>query len=274
MTIRLSTSGVVYDGLRTLWKVDSPAEEAKTESNVWDDGSEDVNPFGGGNPGFHDDHYDNSLLTKETESEPIIWDIGYKEEEYHFVNKYPSFQKEPIMLVEEESCHVYDTDNEEEESMPLYDTDIKDVIEEEEGFIDETAGSVPKHVAATFATGLQTASPNNVVNLKWGLHDDLRICSFRACKEMITHLATPAKDEFLGGLTNIEVVQRAYQLLGRCVLLQGELLKCHEKLNIKHVDPQPLSKEFALLDSVHSSCEDKERELLDQLKEMERERDD
>ncbi|GKG10716.1 hypothetical protein Tco_0342116, partial [Tanacetum coccineum] len=41
---------------------DSPAEEAETESNVWDDGSEDVNPFGEGNP----------LLTKETESEPII----------------------------------------------------------------------------------------------------------------------------------------------------------------------------------------------------------
>nr|GEV06504.1 UBN2 domain-containing protein [Tanacetum cinerariifolium] len=30
----------------------SPAEEAKTESNVWDDGSEDVNPFDGGNPGL------------------------------------------------------------------------------------------------------------------------------------------------------------------------------------------------------------------------------
>ncbi|GJX69409.1 hypothetical protein Tco_0305136 [Tanacetum coccineum] len=51
---------------------DLPAEEAKTESNVWDDRSEDVNPFGGGNPGFHDDHYDNLLLTKKTESEPII----------------------------------------------------------------------------------------------------------------------------------------------------------------------------------------------------------
>ncbi|GKD90277.1 retrovirus-related pol polyprotein from transposon TNT 1-94, partial [Tanacetum coccineum] len=38
---------------------DSPAEEAETKSNVWDDGSEDVNPFGGGNLGFHDDHYDN-----------------------------------------------------------------------------------------------------------------------------------------------------------------------------------------------------------------------
>ncbi|GJY61549.1 hypothetical protein Tco_0462206 [Tanacetum coccineum] len=93
---------------------DSPAEEAETESNVWDDGSEDVNPFGGGNPGFHDDHYDSPLLTKETKSEPIIWDIGNKEEEYPFVNKYPSFQEELIVLVEEESCPVYDTDNEEE----------------------------------------------------------------------------------------------------------------------------------------------------------------
>ncbi|GJW03711.1 hypothetical protein Tco_1562567 [Tanacetum coccineum] len=76
---------------------DSPTEEAKTESNVWDDGSEDVNHFGRGNP---------------------------------------FFQEEPIVLVEEESCPVYDTDNkEEEESMPVYDTDIEDVIEEEEGFV-------------------------------------------------------------------------------------------------------------------------------------------
>nr|GEW49162.1 reverse transcriptase domain-containing protein [Tanacetum cinerariifolium] len=35
-----------------------------------------------------------------------------------------------------ESCPVYDTDNEEEEeSIPVYDTDIEDVIEEEEGFV-------------------------------------------------------------------------------------------------------------------------------------------
>nr|GEU33471.1 hypothetical protein [Tanacetum cinerariifolium] len=58
---------------------DSPAEEAENESNVWDDGSNDVNSFGGGNPRFHDYYYDNSLLTKETESEPIIWDIGDEE---------------------------------------------------------------------------------------------------------------------------------------------------------------------------------------------------
>nr|GEV62397.1 hypothetical protein [Tanacetum cinerariifolium] len=42
---------------------------------------------------------------------------------------------EPIVLVEEESCPLYDIGNDEEESMPVYDTDIKDVIEEEEGFI-------------------------------------------------------------------------------------------------------------------------------------------
>nr|GEX65369.1 hypothetical protein [Tanacetum cinerariifolium] len=39
------------------------------------------------------------------------------------------------MLVEEESCPVYGTDNEEEKSIPIYDTDIEDVIEEEEGFV-------------------------------------------------------------------------------------------------------------------------------------------
>ncbi|GJR06249.1 hypothetical protein Tco_0529233 [Tanacetum coccineum] len=71
------------------------------------------------------------IESNETESEPIIWDIGDEEEEYPFVNKNPSFQEEAIVLVEEESCPVYDTDNEEEESMPVYDTDIEDIIEEE-----------------------------------------------------------------------------------------------------------------------------------------------
>ncbi|GKA79494.1 reverse transcriptase domain-containing protein [Tanacetum coccineum] len=102
---------------------DSPAEETKTESNVWDDGSEDVNPFGGGNP----------LLTKKTESEPIIWDIGDEEEEYPFVKEYPSFKEEPIMFVEDESCPVYDTDNEEDaEPTPKYDSDGDELVYEDE----------------------------------------------------------------------------------------------------------------------------------------------
>nr|GEW16006.1 hypothetical protein [Tanacetum cinerariifolium] len=83
---------------------DSLTEEAKTESN-------------------------------ETESEPIIWDIGDEEDEYPFVNKYSSFQEEHIVLVEKESCPVYDTDNEDEELILVYDTDIENVIEEEEGFV-------------------------------------------------------------------------------------------------------------------------------------------
>ncbi|GJW90956.1 hypothetical protein Tco_0168509, partial [Tanacetum coccineum] len=37
---------------------------------------------------------------------------------------------------------------------------------------------------------------------------------------MITHLATPAEEEFLAGLSNVEVVRRAYESLGRCVLSQ------------------------------------------------------
>ncbi|GJU54158.1 hypothetical protein Tco_1227872, partial [Tanacetum coccineum] len=73
------------------------------------------------------------VLNAGNQSELIIWDIGDEEEEYPFVNKYPIFQEEPIVLVEEESCPIYDTDNEEEEeSIPVYDTDIEDGIEEEE----------------------------------------------------------------------------------------------------------------------------------------------
>ncbi|GKD97631.1 RNA-directed DNA polymerase [Tanacetum coccineum] len=106
-----SGSGLFQEGEDDA-DADSSAKEVETESNIWDDGSEDVNPFGGGNHGFHDDHYDNPLLTKETESEPIIWDIMDEEEEYPFVNKYTK-----------------------EESMPVYDTDTEYVIEEEEGFV-------------------------------------------------------------------------------------------------------------------------------------------
>nr|GEU62019.1 hypothetical protein [Tanacetum cinerariifolium] len=39
------------------------------------------------------------------------------------------------MLVEEELCPIYDTDNEEEKLMPVYDIYIEDVIKEEEGLV-------------------------------------------------------------------------------------------------------------------------------------------
>nr|GEY13061.1 putative reverse transcriptase domain-containing protein [Tanacetum cinerariifolium] len=75
----------------------------------------------------------NPLLTKKTESETIIWDIGDKEEEYPFVKKYPSFKEEPIMFVEDESCPVYDTDNEKDvEPAPEYDFDGDELMYEDE----------------------------------------------------------------------------------------------------------------------------------------------
>ncbi|GJT60176.1 11-beta-hydroxysteroid dehydrogenase 1B-like protein [Tanacetum coccineum] len=99
----------IYDTLSKLQQ-DSSAKEAETESNVGTMGQRT-----------------SILLAEET--------LEDEEEDYLFVKKYPNFQEEPNMLVEEKSCPVYDTDNEEEESMPVYDTDIQDVIEEEEGFV-------------------------------------------------------------------------------------------------------------------------------------------
>nr|GFA46961.1 hypothetical protein [Tanacetum cinerariifolium] len=56
-----------------------------------------------------------------------------EEEEYPFVKKYPSFQEESIMLVEEQSCPVYDTDNEKDaEPAPKYDSDGHELVYEDE----------------------------------------------------------------------------------------------------------------------------------------------
>ncbi|GJR74490.1 hypothetical protein Tco_0086855, partial [Tanacetum coccineum] len=112
---------------------------------------------------------------------------------------------------------------------------------------------------------------------EWGLRDDLRIYLFRLYKEMITHLDTPVKDEFLGG----ELLKRHEQLnikdmdlRNRCDVQLEELSRLRIDLQRQTQANNGLSKKFLLLDSVHSSYEDKESELLDQLKEMEKERDD
>ncbi|GJU14897.1 hypothetical protein Tco_1142863, partial [Tanacetum coccineum] len=133
----------------------------------------------------------------------------------------------------------------------------------------------------------------------WGLRNDLRVCTFCACKELIPHLATLAEDKFLGALSNVEVVSRAYQTLGQSVVAQGELLKRHEQLNHDYVelwnrndahvleldclrssvrrleqDNEGLVNKLALHESAHSRCESREKELMDGLKDLERERDE
>ncbi|GJR82816.1 hypothetical protein Tco_0153601 [Tanacetum coccineum] len=69
-----------------------------------------------------------------------------------------------------------------------------------------------------------------------GLRDDLVFFSYRACKELVSHLATLAKYKILSSLTNCEVVRRTYQSLGWSIRSQSELLKRHEQLNRDHVE--------------------------------------
>ena len=113
----------------------------------------------------------------------------------------------------------------------------------------------------------------------WRLRNDLRVCTFRACKELISHLATPAKDAFLGTLSNAELVCRAYQMLGQSAVAQGEVLKRYEQLNHDYIelqhsrdvdlielerlrssllqanqDNKELSRQFTLLHNAHSEC--------------------
>ncbi|GKC76595.1 hypothetical protein Tco_1127369 [Tanacetum coccineum] len=72
----------------------------------------------------------------------------------------------------------------------------------------------------------------------WGLRSDLRIFTPGACKELVSHLATPAEDEFLGGLSNADIVGHAYLTLGQSVVTQGDILKRHEQLRQYYVDLQ------------------------------------
>ncbi|GJZ16261.1 hypothetical protein Tco_0551938 [Tanacetum coccineum] len=129
----------------------------------------------------------------------------------------------------------------------------------------------------------------------WGLRDDLHIYTFRVCRELISYLATPVEDEFLGNLSNVKFISRAYQTMWQSILAQGELLKRHEQLNHDYVDLQNcddahlvdlehlratlrranqdndgLSKKLTLLDSVHSECSSREKELSDRVEDLPR----
>ncbi|GJX96947.1 hypothetical protein Tco_0352745 [Tanacetum coccineum] len=116
---------------------------------------------------------------------------------------------------------------------------------------------------------------------------------------LVSHLATPAEDEFLGNLSHVEVVSRAYQTLRQSILAQGDLLKRHEQLNHDYVDlmnygdanlaeleslrlslqrenqdNEGLTKKLTMLDNAHSDCPSREKELLDKVKYLERERNE
>ncbi|GKC79767.1 hypothetical protein Tco_1130541 [Tanacetum coccineum] len=100
----------------------------------------------------------------------------------------------------------------------------------------------------------------------WGLSDDLRICTFRACKELFSHLATPTEEEFLGNLTNVKVVSRAYQSLGQCVLLQVERIKVLEEAL------EPKSVQLATAEGKVKVLEDEKAALRAKLDQAEKDR--
>ncbi|GJY66929.1 hypothetical protein Tco_0469167 [Tanacetum coccineum] len=146
---------------------------------------------------------------------------------------------------------------------------------------------VPTSSAATTQPSAHTEPPtaqkpatskvNNRYVPNWRLRNDLRVYTFRACRELVSHLATPAEDEFLGGLSNVEVVSHAYQTLSQSVLAQGELLKRREKLSHNYMDL--VHRNDANLEeldrlSAPSECPSRENKLLERLKDLERERDE
>ncbi|GJT09137.1 hypothetical protein Tco_0843599 [Tanacetum coccineum] len=76
-----------------------------------------------------------------------------------------------------------------------------------------------------------------------------------------------------GNLSNVEVVSRAYQSLGQCVL-SHELDRLRTDLQIQMQANSGLTKELTLLDNSHSSCSEWEKELVDNLRDMEKGMDD
>ena len=79
----------------------------------------------------------------------------------------------------------------------------------------------------------------------WTLRDDVRMNSFRACREMMSHLATPAEEEALAGLNNNQLVRQSYTNCGSGVVLQAEVLKRFSQLNRDHRE----------LKATHDECE-------------------
>nr|GEY82509.1 hypothetical protein [Tanacetum cinerariifolium] len=99
----------------------------------------------------------------------------------------------------------------------------------------------------------------------WVLCDDVRVCTFHACRELISHLAIPAEDEFSGNLSNVENRNDAYSV---------ELKHLRSSLMRENQDNDGLTNKLTLLESAHSECSSREKELLDMVKDLEGERDE
>nr|GEY54255.1 hypothetical protein [Tanacetum cinerariifolium] len=99
-------------------------------------------------------------------------------------------------------------------------------------------------------------------------------CFFRACKELVTHLATLDEEEFLSGLLNVELNKEYVDLCNRSDTQLEELNRLRNDLQRILQASDGLSKKLVLLENAHSYYTHRERELMDRLKGMEIKRDE
>nr|GEU68637.1 hypothetical protein [Tanacetum cinerariifolium] len=126
--------------------------------------------------------------------------------------------------------------------------------------LSKTITSHPNGIAGTFATGSRPADTGKEV---------IRFTPFimNIMTRTLLRAATPVEDEVLSSLSNSEVVRRTYQFLGRSILSQAELFKREIQTNDRQ------SKKLALIENAHSQYSNRERELMDGLKDMDKETD-
>ena len=79
----------------------------------------------------------------------------------------------------------------------------------------------------------------------WTLREDVRLNSYRACREMLNHLATPAKQAALNELDNIGLARQAYEQLGMSTISMGEVLRRFRHLNA----------DYRELSNIHDNCQ-------------------
>nr|GEW13437.1 transposase (putative), gypsy type [Tanacetum cinerariifolium] len=88
------------------------------------------------------------------------------------------------------------------------------------------------------------------------------------------YVATPAEDEVLGTLSNVELNHDYVDLRNHRDTDLAELKRLIYGLRKANQDKDEIIKKFTMFDNAHSKCTSQEKELLDMVKELERERDE
>nr|GEV71449.1 hypothetical protein [Tanacetum cinerariifolium] len=101
----------------------------------------------------------------------------------------------------------------------------------------------------------------------WELQNDLCVCTYRTCRELVNHVATPAEDEFLGTLLNVKL-NHVVHLHKRRDTDLAELERLGSGLRKANQDKDEINKKFTLLDNAYSECTSREKELLDMVKSL------